>query len=1544
MSQGGAVENGAAGDVEESAEQFPISASAPPARQLEPQRSVEFDLLPDGSATSSCEPTSPASEQEPSSRLSSREAPGSQPVSESRRGSLRRQSRASQDGRRQSTAGRRSTVGSRSTLGSITLEGEQDGEAQCSGVMHDFILRTKAMSGLQEDTPEHWFFKHASRELDPILFETAKSMMLREQLFCLWWTEIVKENKTFGMFPKSTVRDVAQAFHKIRQLKSDCASLRTTVHNWKLVQNMMRHISGGDPDSVVIRSEKLGQFWEKRLPSALPAVSRVDENAFLGNDSFRSWSRGDEAAAASIEDETILYWSGGDASPMFSDSESIRSWSPGVSMSKASYIESSCYTTKGSPSPKKQRHPLRQRVLADRTASLVDVSKMAPEELSGQRPTPMLPSRTPAWRECLEEEPGRPGSTWAPSQGSGKLSRPCSGLHSRPVTVRTRPATALRYFLETDEFTEDSTPVALSRPATSLKVSDSTGLSRPGTSFPRQISKLSLGSSASLPSLSRSKHHGPGRPSVHAPAPGLGNTKDRLPALKDRFVKTCKTRCTVPIPVGFTEDGSNILDGRGLMDAELLSVTAVLTHDSPHIDEVNFDGNNFICDRSLAPFLRKLEEHPMHQTLSVLNLRYCKRLGNLSLSAARELLLVADNLKTFDISGMTLATRLQLPLCQSIGEHISLKTVNLARTGLGGSHHTMACLGALFRSETLTALDIGWNCFDRHEFRHMGTELVALEKLTKLSVDNCSSSSGAGVTAVADFIEMLAENQSLKELSCAMNRVDYKAALVIEDALEFHGSMRSVNLSHNPMGALGLRSLLRLISRNSACLKFFDSEGCFTGAPEPEDAASDGKSSCQVFSFANPGGRYVLDLSKTYHRSLLRMLCKTCERYHVPLDKPFCELSYSLGNYSHPSKNKYGAWNVAREGILTFAFSLEAEIEKNMAGIPDDDFGGFLKKHFDKTRFHPDWKKVMTLFLKWEDLNGRSRDQIVFLEALSKDFNMTIAYVKQLCVSAPQVTNDIMNHLLPCMPGDSSSRFLAMHQFPNMREFCKTYLTMETLLLFNYQNPTGHYKLNLGNSPEHAVAQRLMLLDRWECVVNKRYSRADISQRGNGSSTRNELIGGLPLSLCANSVAEWSLPECDEFEFDYVTSYRPPTHAKALSDHLWEYLMVQMYDSRCQAEDKLKVLRQISHNFFITSKHMRQMMGYFAESQHREEAFVMFYVRIVDMQNIKSCRVRFGKAEEVARLRNRLGHTFFFPFFQPENAVFELDLTYHDHRLCGNMIVGLALREKASNIRDAIWTKEDGTVDDFPMGVPRSWETNIPTSGTFCCRYVCSADDRQFNYRKSLAQKNSYFPRDITEKDISWWTGLGEVPEDVIELLEYMISRVSSMEEAFHIIDGGEPGTTSNDELTLREFEQGLKSMGCHKFDGPDRQKRIDAVFRYLDPGGEGSVSKKEWSVLDELWREFDLTIREFTQFLMFAFGPDLEDAWEVLDEDGSGEMDEEEFFQAIKNIGYFGPARVVFALLDGSDDGNISYDEFAVLERYKPDNQAASKEADNGE
>lgn len=93
------------------------------------------------------------------------------------------------------------------------------------------------------------------------------------------------------------------------------------------------------------------------------------------------------------------------------------------------------------------------------------------------------------------------------------------------------------------------------------------------------------------------------------------------------------------------------------------------------------------------------------------------------------------------------------------------------------------------------------------------------------------------------------------------------------------------------------------------------------------------------------------------------------------------------------------------------------------------------------------------------------------------------------------------------------------------------------------------------------------------------------------------------------------------------------------------------------------------------------------------------------------------------------------------------DLSHNDHQIVAKMLVSLAAREKPSNLRslkdwkflnwsmlknsfhrntsgirftarDASWQKEDGTLDDFAMGIPRSWENAAPDQGIFRCRYV----------------------------------------------------------------------------------------------------------------------------------------------------------------------------------------------------------------------------------
>jgi len=1117
---------------------------------------------------------------------------------------------------------------------------------------------------------------------------------------------------------------------------------------------------------------------------------------------------------------------------------------------------------------------LRRRVLKDRVSALM--MDTTSEQLSEQKPLPVQYKRSPGWAKEIER-PVTAASSMAKSQSLTQL---------QPLEPSWRAEASLRW----------------------TRTQESKNFYR----------------SASSKFFSATRLHQDWQEPPDVALPG------KPPSLEDRYVNICRTQRAVPVPLSFVEGQSTKLDGRDMLEAQMLALVNIL---EGRVEEVNMENNRLVTDQSLAPLFQKLHAPHMRESLHTINLRHC-RAGLNTLEMCVELLSVAMNLRHVDMSGLQLAVKLQLPLCMGLGSHQSLETVALAGVGLGGTTYTAECARRLVGSVSFTSLDLSWNSFDGEDFQQMGKQLMQTKpggsKLKKLYLDSTSTTVGNFDCSISELLEALAYNTSLTFLSIAANRLDFKPALILEDALENHRCMRSINISQNPLGILGLRSMLRLMARKENEIRHFDAEGCFTGGPDVEDDVEEDKeTTCQTFSFTNPGGRYRLHLARPYHRAMLRMLCKTAERYKVGWEKSMSNVSYSLPERVAVSKNSSTKiWQVPTAGELSFTFSLESQIEAKWSSLDEDDFVSFLQHHFEFTRFKPSLNKVVPLCSKWAELNGRSLDQEVFIQALAKDFNMSVAYVQHLCKAAPSVESDVINAMLPCTAEDGGSRYLLLQTLQSLPALVTTFSTMECFLLFNVSNPTGHYKLELNNTSEFAVAQRLLLLDRWESVINKRRGRIDISSRGNSSHFRNELHAGQPLR--SGSVAEWTLPEADEFELDYVSSKRPSTTAKSLTDPLWERLMVNLHKSQCDDEERLKVLRSISHEIYITAKHMRQMMGFFKDSDHRQEAFVMFYTRIIDVQNMKLCYVRFGKEEELARLQHRLGQAYFFPFFQPENAKFELDLSHNDHQIVAKMLVSLAAREKPSNLRDASWQKEDGTLDDFAMGIPRSWENAAPDQGIFRCRYVCSADDRNVKWRKELAQKYSYFPRDVTDSDVNWLTGLNEPPQDVLDLLEFFLSRVKSMDEAFNIIDGGEPGCTSNSELTLREFERGLSSMECQKFAGPDEQARIAAVFRYLDPGGEGTVSLKEWSVLDQLWQEFDLTVKEFVQFLTFAFGENLEDSWKALDEDGSGELTEEEFNEAVQLAGYFGPARVVFALLDGSDDGNISWQEFNVLDKYK--------------
>lgn len=170
-----------------------------------------------------------------------------------------------------------------------------------------------------------------------------------------------------------------------------------------------------------------------------------------------------------------------------------------------------------------------------------------------------------------------------------------------------------------------------------------------------------------------------------------------------------------------------------------------------------------------------------------------------------------------------------------------------------------------------------------------------------------------------------------------------------------------------------------------------------------------------------------------------------------------------------------------------------------------------------------------------------------------------------------------------------------------------------------------------------------------------------------------------------------------------------------------------------------------------------------------------------------------------------------------------------------------------------------------------------------------------------------------------------EAPTEVITFLEFLVCRFDNMTDAFIATNSGE----ETGSIMLREFEDAFKKMGCNKFKGPSEMLHIQTVFRFLDASGEGQVSSEEFMVLDQMFNEILYSIEEFVEFCVRTFGLDPEDTWLFIDDDQSGEIDEQEWVTACASIGYLGNSVPIFRYLDKDDEGTVCLDEFMALDKF---------------
>ena len=923
-----------------------------------------------------------------------------------------------------------------------------------------------------------------------------------------------------------------------------------------------------------------------------------------------------------------------------------------------------------------------------------------------------------------------------------------------------------------------------------------------------------------------------------------------------QYLSACNREGLLPSTDPFVTGHSDCINAKaqGLSDRDLLAICEMLEMGSP-VRELDLEGNASISERAFLHLFAyfadsKEPKEPKvsggrGRNLQKLSLAGCPNVVQDEAFAGLIQLLGSNsmqNLQSLNLAGLALGVNWQVPLCKAIRNHGSLKILSLADTGLGTrcsgdeDDNTMVCLVELLSSRSILHLDLSWNCFGALGFDFLGQKLIELGTLEKLDLAHCStlSKKSPWSSSMVHLLEHLGENTSLQLLNISGNYLDFRAGLLLEDSLEYNTVLTEMDVSHNGLGNLGIRSLLRLLARKTSGLQYFHFENCSKGT------VVGARTDMQIFRASRPHGRYKLDLAQPYDRTLLRMLYKTAERLNVSLDQTFRDMTSSPA-YSHASKNSAGIFSIPQFGMLEVTFTMDKVLEDRAMAMGSSDpldFSAVLMCHANLLRILPGRSKQVALLAQWRRMEGRREEQSIMIDALSKDFRLSFAQMAVMCQDRAQIW-DVMASL-QCTPMESPLQaFLGKRLIPNSCDYVRMLQRSARQYAINADNPTGHYSLDMSNPIDYGVADSLAILDNWEGALRSREGRMDTSQLGNNSHARNVQHANCPLPC---SLTDWILAESDVLVLDYSSSRRPK--GEAIKDTQFEMIMSAMLQfARSPARCRLQALLQISHTIHVTCLQLRQIVDLFKEETSRCDAFTLFYNRMVDVQNEKVVRMRLGE-DASASMLCRLGYTASFPYLQPEQIHLHLSFKNFDERLLVSSLLKLSSKESPSNIKDPLFTSGDGVVDPLTLGVPKSWEqmSNVPKHGVFETEYVCRADQRSFKVRKDLTeQMGSWDLSEFAEEDIYFYNFTSKLPSDVLMLATWMIATCGEHSAAFaQMRQDKDPEA----QMSSREFEDGCKRLGFAKFKGPGEQQRFQSVFRFIDVRSEGKISMKDWDSL----------------------------------------------------------------------------------------------------
>lgn len=740
-------------------------------------------------------------------------------------------------------------------------------------------------------------------------------------------------------------------------------------------------------------------------------------------------------------------------------------------------------------------------------------------------------------------------------------------------------------------------------------------------------------------------------------------------------------------------------------------------------------------------------------------------------------------------------------LAQALPDCIYLESVSLSNTHLGKSSGDAqrdcdAVATAVSKMLALKNLDLSGNYFRIAGCKALGAALANTKSLETLSLaGNAGGFLGAGaantkihyvpngpptmgVPSLRFLIMDLQHNKTLRSIDLASCQLGYEEAFILEISTLAQPKLGRLLLSDNPFGVAGLTCLVRLVVDSPPG----QIEYCDLNETRPNKPAKN------VYDVTEPRGVFSLSLSRPYDRTVLWRLLLWCEVANVSKKTMLTEakLTDAKGK-TKPIKDWDSAFPIVQGGGDTSmkSFTMPDEGHVNLVSRPatqlngpGDDSQAVVNNWIMGRRSKVTLRCFVNLSILWRQCKVDDQ-RMMLTEAIAAICHLKMPQVKYFIKNAPKSLSAwIMETLYPCMDGAERVALMDVVSAPEQRRFVMK--RTQHLYYFNPSNPSTHYFLSLQNPTDMAVAERLLVLNKWHKFMCEKLNMADTTQMGDGHHFRNTKLNGQRFVFDES----WILPQKGSevtFSLDYAVPLRPDEKASITSARVLDSFIHVLESSLAHCYDKVLMVRILSHNLYLNPNQLLHLVESFPRddrdlstsdklyagaedlNEPRVEVFVTLFCRCADRITVCSpevlYNVRFMPRQQVYRLWSRLGRLNLFDMKHICQQVssntsnkYDLYLTqYEDWRIMG-LLVKMVAYEEDAHLKKC-WYSEvsylsaggdkasgDGKWElAYDYLVPATWIQEVPKVGQIKFTYTTAGPGRkQVAAEKRMALAEQY--------------------------------------------------------------------------------------------------------------------------------------------------------------------------------------------------------------